>query len=579
MLLAATSCNKEGVIVDDKPAVELDSENGLYTVKVGRELVITPTYENADGALISWSIDGKIVSREPIFRYTWKAVGEVYVKLRVDTEMGTAVAEIKVEVLELTPPVISIVVPAKGLKVLRGTDYTFTPDIQHKDVEGFAIEWVRDGKVVSKDMSYTFNEAELGTYAITVNASNIDGRATKELTLEVVEELPYSVSFPCQSHRRQSTDRYTFSGRPVCLIPRLEYYERPVFAWSVDGQVVSGEEGRMFKFTPSAAGEYVVTCTVTEKTRSSAITRNVTRGSSSMSASVKVTCVGRNEADGMRTGGVSRVSDKVYEYTPAPGQFINETETFGGMTGNETTNEAADKWAAERLKKTHHVSLGSFGGYIIVGFDHSVVNTHGGYDFSVQGNAFEGSSEPGIVWVSQDINGNGEPDDEWYELRGSETGKPETKQLYEVTYFKPAAAGMDVQWVASDGATGCVDYLAQFHKQDYYYPAWVTEPSYTLIGTCLSSRNQLKRPGFWENKGFGWGYVDNMGSDQLPGGNAVNGQGQRNGFKISNAIYADGTPVELRYIDFVKVQCGVLAKSGWLGENSTEVCCFEDLSR
>ncbi len=45
--------------------------------------------------------------------------------------------------------------------------------------------------------------------------------------------------------------------------------------------------------------------------------------------------------------------------------------------------------------------------------------------------------------------------------------------------------------------------------------------------------------------------------------------------KISNAIHADGTEANLQYIDFIKIQCGVLAKSGWLGEVSTEVFSFE----
>ena len=39
------------------------------------------------------------------------------------------------------------------------------------------------------------------------------------------------------------------------------------------------------------------------------------------------------------------------------------------------------------------------------------------------------------------------------------------------------------------------------------------------------------------------------------------------------------TEANLQYIDFIKVQCGVLAKSGWLGEVSTEVFSFEDLTK
>lgn len=69
-----------------------------------------------------------------------------------------------------------------------------------------------------------------------------------------------------------------------------------------------------------------------------------------------------------------------------------------------------------------------------------------------------------------------------------------------------------------------------------------------------------------------------MGSDRLKGNDSEDGSGQRNGFKISNAIYPDGSPVDLKYVDFIKVQVGVNAKSGWLGEISTEVFGFQDYS-
>ena len=577
----APACNKDDVIqeTDSAPMIELDSESGVYTVKVGRELSIAPTFMNADHALYAWTINGKLVSKDPTLSYRWEETGTVFVSLRVDTEKGFAEEELRVEVVELTPPVVSVVVPAKGLKVVKGTEYTITPDIQHKDLEGFRMEWVRDGQVVSTDTCYTFNGENLGEYSITINASNADGKTTRELKVEVVETIPYSISFPTRSYGTRSTDRYTFPGRPIYLRPLLEYYENPTFDWSVNGESVD-EHGRVFKFTPTAAGAYDVICRVRENRRPARVTRNITRGGVVLVAALGVYCEEGSEEKRRRDGGNGRFSNVVYEYVPAPGQFINETGQFGGMTGRETTLDAANAWAAQRLRERKHVSLGSFGGYIVVGFDHSVVNRNSGYDFAIQGNAFDGSSEPGVVWVMQDVNGNGLPDDEWYELKGSETGKESTIQHYEVTYYKPAGKGMDVQWEASDGRRGCVDYLAAYHRQDYYYPAWVKEPSYTLIGTCIGPRNvQNKRNGHWYNGGFDWGYVDNMGSDDLPGGNTVDGSGQRNGFKISNAMNDDGTPANLKYIDFIKVQCAVLAKSGWLGENSTEVCAFEDLSK
>lgn len=283
------------------------------------------------------------------------------------------------------------------------------------------------------------------------------------------------------------------------------------------------------------------------------------------------------EDDGSRpiTALSSPFMDTVYEYTPAPGQFINETVS-GGFTGEETTAEAAAAFAMSRLTEQKFVSLGSFGGYIVVGFDHSIFNNDG-YDLAILGNAFNsasgGSNEPGVVWVMKDSNGNGEPDDVWYELKGSETGAAGTRQNFSVTYYRPAEVQQAVSWLDADGNTGTVDYLKAYHKQDYYYPAWITEDSYTLSGTCLEARNyQDPTTGLWSNPSYDWGYVDNIGSD------ALYDEQVWNGFDVSNAIDANGNDVALEYIDFVKVQCALLAKSGWLGEISTEVFSFADQS-
>ena len=205
--------------------------------------------------------------------------------------------------------------------------------------------------------------------------------------------------------------------------------------------------------------------------------------------------------------------NKVYAYTPAPGQFINELKT-GGFDGTQTTPEAAIIYAESRMSQTKEdgtpnpiwVSLGGFGGYIVVGFDHSIDNS-GSYDIGIMGNSFRGSSEPGIVWVMQDENGNGQPDDTWYELAGSETGKPETIQNYAVTYYRPTEAQKPVQWTDNQGNSGEIDYLKIFHSQDDYYPAWIEEDSYTLTGTCLKARNYdtSGKGTYWVNEEYDWG--------------------------------------------------------------------------
>ena len=268
---------------------------------------------------------------------------------------------------------------------------------------------------------------------------------------------------------------------------------------------------------------------------------------------------------------------KVFEYTPAPGQFINETKT-GGFDGTQTTAEAACRYAEQRFADDIWVSLGGFGGYIVVGFDHSIDNS-GDYDLGILGNSFSGSSEPGIVWVMQDENGNGLPDDTWYELAGSETGKAETIQNYSVTYYRPSGAKMPVQWTDNLGNSGEIDYLAQFHRQDYYYPLWIEADSYTLTGTCLKARNYdaSDNGSYWVNAEYDWGYADNFSpTDRLTGDSNAAADASANHFKISNAIDFECQPVDLKFIDFVKVQVGVNAKSGWLGEVSTEVFGFYD---
>lgn len=262
---------------------------------------------------------------------------------------------------------------------------------------------------------------------------------------------------------------------------------------------------------------------------------------------------------------------KVYEYTPAPGQFINEPKM--GFDGKQTTAEAAARYAEGRLEKGLDISLGGFGGYVVVGFDHNVLNFPQ-YDFAVMTNSFDGSSEPAVVWVMKDENGNGLPDDTWYELAGSETGKAETIEGYAVTYYRPSAPKMAVQWSDNLGVSGEINYLEAHHKQDYYYPEWIEADSYTLVGTRLKARSYDDSGDgtYWVNPHFDWGYADNFSPEDF------NTQDRSNRFDISNALNASGERVELDYINFVKVQSAINFQCGWIGEVSTEVSGFKDIN-
>lgn len=241
----------------------------------------------------------------------------------------------------------------------------------------------------------------------------------------------------------------------------------------------------------------------------------------------------------------------ILDYTPAPGQFINDTRE-AGFSGENTSQEAC-AYAERRLRAKQYVSLGAWGGSLAAAFAQPVEND-GGYNLLIEGNSFATSSEPGIVWVMRDENGNGEPDDTWYELKGSEAANAE--RGYEVTYFRPAADSDPVAWSDNRGGSGTVDRTEE-HPQSYW-PAWIEGDSYTLQGTLLPKNVEFS-DNLWIPQPFAWGYADNYASEG------------RNLFRIGDAVDAQGEPVSLRNIDFVKIQTGVQDKGLQIGEVSTEI--------
>ena len=548
VMVIASSCNRDEVITTLLPEIILEGD-GVYSVRVGEEIRLAPEYRNAEGATFEWRIDNNVVGTERAYVFQATEAGEVYVSISVTTDSGSDTEELRIDVGEAETPAIDIAM--EDIIVAVGFKQTITATVRKTEHE-CQVTWIVNNEEVAKDVtSYEFEATEVGTYHIVARATNPHGEAKDSVTITAVnaEDLDLTYEF-------DTTEYHITAGRTLLIHPsQLNKSEGVTFTWTLDGESGTSEWDKPhFVFSSEEVGTHTL-----EVKATTYINEPI---EVSHTFTIEVIEAGKHRRE--RTATSTSVFSHVVEYLPAPGQFIGDMKT-GGFTGEELTAEDATTYAEQRLRQNNWVSLGAFGGYIVVGFDHSVENISGA-DIAITGNSFVGSSEPGVVWVMQDENGNGLADDTWYELAGSETGKGTTIQEYEVTYYRPTSNGMPVGWTDNKGGSGTIDYLASFHNQPSYYPTWITADSYTLRGTRLEARNydSSGNGAMWVQPAYDWGYADNASERDCA--DSVNS------LDIDNAIDILGKPIKLEYIDFVKIQSAVQSKSGWLGELSTEVC-------
>lgn len=287
---------------------------------------------------------------------------------------------------------------------------------------------------------------------------------------------------------------------------------------------------------------------------------------------------------------------KVFDFKPAPGQFINDLPAANEGETYDKILTRANSYLAK--KNGDLISLGAFGGYIIFGFDHTIANVKGKRDFRVLGNAFwaeanpnpdssmrGGSSEAGVIMVSYDKNKNGLPDDEWYEIEGAGHKMEKTIKNYEITYYrpdpnkKPVPGGgtgtvlfTDMEYILWKDNQGKTGYLAQNNAYNHsldYWPKWLKDQDkITFKGTRLPD-NAVDESGtgnYFVQYAFLYGYADNAPNND-----------NDSAIDIDWAIDKNGNKIHLPGIDFVKVYNGLNQQAGWLGETSTEIMGATDL--
>lgn len=220
-------------------------------------------------------------------------------------------------------------------------------------------------------------------------------------------------------------EKYETSTFSVLNIPASAEVASPVYEWILTKNPVNQTTDSIvgntkdLRFVPIYAGAYELTLNVTsgDKKGSKKTIVNVT-----------------NE-----TKNYNPYITSIFDFDPAPGMFANDVYKDGFK------KEDVVRTALGRINETnvgYQLDLGGFGGSIIVGFDHTVVNVSGQNDFKIYGGDLTDKANPpapGIIYVAYDKNGNGKPDeDEWYEIIGSQHTKANTIKNFKITYHKKA---------------------------------------------------------------------------------------------------------------------------------------------
>jgi hypothetical protein len=255
---------------------------------------------------------------------------------------------------------------------------------------------------------------------------------------------------------------------------------------------------------------------------------------------------------------------KVFDYQYGPGQhasLIPADEKCEDFIGEPWRNGKS------------FTSLGGWGGFIIAGFDHPVSNTNGP-DIALFTQPSV-ASEPGVVYVMEDSNNDGIPNDgPWLEIKGSEFANPETTHNYQVNYYKPDASGF-VTWKDNQGKSGKL--IPEFGTGSWWWSGYGDKTSITFSGERLPDAysNISKDPAvqYWTLRSglFSFGYAECYNNDDY---NTIL---KANFIDISSAVNASGMPANLSKINFIKVQSSVFQIAGWLNEVSTEISGAADI--
>lgn len=571
---AKCSSDREEVIL----APVIEGFDSVYTIIEGESIDFSPKVTAGDETKYSWNLDGKEISNTLQYRFTSTTAGTFNLLFIASNKGGIVEKKMRIDVIRKgLPPVITEI--EDEYKIEEDSNLKLSPNIVADSQ--VTVSWLMDNKEIGNQLEYIFVPTKSGKYQIILKATNKYGTTEKMINILVSAKT-----------RTLSTETYTLISLETPANMPTGKVEWKIVESPSDSYRLGMTDTDKPLFIATKPGKYIVQMTSGEIIDRIEIT--VTQATRKLSPYIA----------------------QVFDYMPAPGQFVNKLPEYSkGDTHNDMVKKAG-KWLIG--ENAFMITLGGWGGYVTIGFDHTIPNIQGKKDFRIRGNAFGaamgrpgapfgGSCEPGIIMVAYDKNKNSKPDDdEWYEINGSSNitavneawyniAKENNNDVrvfrdYQMTYHRPTSETPDTQaqpdnplhfttikkyikWEDNKGNSGYK--VKNIYHNQTYYPAWIKEDKLTYKGIRLPENaiNEGKFvPGvndanvYYVLYGFKYGYVDNSPNDSE--GSAID---------IDWAVDKNGKPVNLPGIDFVKIYNGVNQENGWLGESSTEVERGEDL--
>jgi hypothetical protein len=300
----------------------------------------------------------------------------------------------------------------------------------------------------------------------------------------------------------------------------------PVYEWTVTPNTdwtVSGPNGEFLHFDPPTTGTWEV--------------------------SVRVT--GRNYVDGLPI--TKTATTQVICDSPLGSPVLGGLDLKNFAPGQFTESGNGYGW-----------SLGTIGGYWAWATVHRT-------RYTIEGNAFPGWSEQGVVWFQEDRNGNGKPDEIWYELGGRRSRY--VTRPYSIKFFKSGDGAIlneynqilrDVYWVDNKGRTG---------KKGFGWPkdwgvsdadgAWVTYTATLLADEDIINTEHYRY------------FLGGPDPDEWGVNGSTVDSSENSTFYINQAVDAAGALVKLTNVRFIKVQTAIFRYGGVFGEVSTEIASHD----